>query len=247
MSSAVVIGASSGVGRALVRALARDGRKLVILSRDARDLQAIASDVRVRFGAECWPVVEDITRPDWDVEVFARECQARLGVVDALLIPAGGVTAADVGPNADVVRSVHDTNYIGPARLAAAFGNLMAGQGRGWIVVFSSIAAAAPRSKNAAYSAAKAALETYARALRHALAPSGVEVLVLALGYVDTPQSFGHDLVFPVASPEAVADYLARHLGGRASGGMAYYPRFWRWVTCGLRLTPWVLYRRLRF
>jgi NAD(P)-dependent dehydrogenase (short-subunit alcohol dehydrogenase family) len=124
----------------------------------------------------------------------------------------------------------------------------MAVQGAGSIVLFSSIAAVAARTKNLAYSAAKAALETYAVGLRHALADRGVEVLVLALGYVDTSQTFGQRLLFPVAHAEEVAEQVMKRLrGARLSGGKHYFPWFWWWITTCIRGLPWFVYRRLRF
>jgi short-subunit dehydrogenase len=248
MSSAVVVGASSGVGRALVRVLAGAGQRLVISARDRVDLEASAADASVRHGVACAVIAEDIARPDFGAEVFAERCFAELGAVGSLLVPAGGVLEADSGPNEAAIDAVHRTNYLGPARLAAAFGRRMATQGHGTIVLFSSIAAAAPRTKNVAYSAAKAALETYAHGLRHALSRYGVEVLVVVLGYVDTPQSFGQRLVFPVASPESVARAVHRRLGsGQRRGGRMHYPAFWWWITTALRYTPFWIYRRLSF
>jgi NAD(P)-dependent dehydrogenase (short-subunit alcohol dehydrogenase family) len=236
------------VGRALARRLARDGYDLLIVSRDARDVEATAADLRLRFGIECWPFPQDIAESSWDVSLFAQTCNERLGGVNSLLVPAGSVAATDVGANPDVIDSVLANNYVGPARLAAAFGRIMAERGAGTIVLFSSIAAVAPRTKNPAYSAAKAALETYAAGLRHALSARGVEVLVVALGYVDTPQTFGLELPLPVASPDAVADHvLARLSRSSIQGGRRYYPRFWWWVTTCLRCIPWFIYRRLQF
>lgn len=246
MSNAVVVGASTGVGRALARELAREGRHLVIVARDTEDLEATAADIRLRFGVECWPVAEDITRADWDVQSFARACAERLGAVQALLIPAGAVAPDDVAPSPKAISYVTAVNYVAPARIAAAFAELMAERRSGTIVLFSSIAAAAPRTKNAAYSAAKAALETYARALRHALSPDQVEVLVVALGYVDTSLSFGLELRLPVADPEATAVHVVRRLR-RGRGGKEHYPRFWYGVTSALRVLPWFAYKRLQF
>jgi short-subunit dehydrogenase len=121
----------------------------------------------------------------------------------------------------------------------------MAERGRGSLVLFSSIAAAAPRRRNAAYSAAKAALEVYAKALRHELEPRGVKVLVIALGYVDTRQSYGMRLLFPIARPESVAEYVAG--AAQHSAGKRHFPWFWFWITALLRLLPWSIYRRLSF
>jgi short-subunit dehydrogenase len=245
--TAVLVGASSGVGRALGRRLAGAGHNLVIVSRDARDLEASAADLRLRFGIECWPIAQDISEDGWDAAAFAQLCRERLGSVVSLLVPAGGAVAGDEGPNAVAVRDALGANYLGPARLAAAFGQLMAAQEGGSIVLFSSIAATAARTKNLAYSAAKAALEVYAQGLRHALQDRRVAVFVIALGYVDTPQTFGLRLLFPVAKAEAVADHVMARLRSRATGGKSFYPWFWRWVVTCLRCLPWFLYRRLRF
>lgn len=248
MSSAVIVGASAGVGRAVARVLARDGRRLILVARDARDLEATAADLKLRFGVECWHLAEDITRSDWDVVDFAKTCQARLERVDALVIAAGAISPDDLGPNPDAVRPMAEANFVGPARIGAAFAQLMSAQQVGTIVLFSSIAAAAPRAKNAAYSAAKSALETYARALRHALADSGVEVLYVALGYVDTAMTYGLQVRFPVVSPEAAAEDLARRLRRTSvRSGKHHFPRWWWLVTTVLRHLPWFIYRRLRF
>ena len=240
--TAVVVGASSGVGRALATRLAEAGYHLVLASRDARDLAACAADLQLRFGVACHFLELDICNTDG----FAQACKVLLGPVDVLAIPAGGAIPQDEDANAAVIHSVHQTNFVGPARLAADFGRDMAARQTGVVVLFSSIAAAAPRRKNPAYSAAKAALEVYAAGLRHALQPSGVEIVVVALGYVDTAQTFGMRLLFPISSPDAVAQHVLRRILARA-GGKAYYPWFWLWVTIILRCLPWALYRRLRF
>lgn len=244
MSSAVVIGASSGVGRALAERLASEGYDLVLVSRDARDLEPIASDLRLRFRRQCTFVVADIGDSHWDATEFARQCTARMGHVDLLMIPAGGASAHDVAGDPEGISGVVATNFLGPARAAAAFGRVMTERGVGAIVLFSSIAAAAPRRRNAAYSAAKAALEVYARALRQELEPKGVRVVVVALGYVDTGQSYGMHLKFPVAQPSDVAKFV---MVVANRGGKRYYPWFWYWIVTVLRVLPWRVYSRLSF
>ncbi|HWA71910.1 MAG TPA: SDR family NAD(P)-dependent oxidoreductase [Polyangiaceae bacterium] len=245
MSSAVIVGATSGVGRALAEDFAKAGFHLLLVARDREDLEATACNIRLRFGTRCHVLAQDIGDPSWDVAAFARDCSEKLDGVDCLLVPAGGVTSADVGATEEVLSQLTAVNYLGPARLAAAFGTLMSQLGRGSVVLFSSIAAAAPRTRNAAYSAAKAALETYARALRHALEPKGVRISWIRLGYVDTPQSFGMKLALPVARPEDVARFVRARI--RAGSGPYHYPFFWRAVTLVLRVLPWALYRRLSF
>src|SRR5262245_61732928 len=90
VSSAVVVGASSGVGRAMAERLAERGSNLVIVARDALDLEATAADLRLRCGVGCHAVAQDIASPDWDVEALVKLCGSKLGKVDRVLVPAGG-------------------------------------------------------------------------------------------------------------------------------------------------------------
>ena len=243
MSSALVVGGSSGVGRALARALAQGGSDLVIVAREPRDLEPTAADIALRHGVRCFAVATDIADPALDAEAFAERCCALVGEIERVYIPAGGVNDDDVGPNPALVAPLVLTNYVGPARLAAAFARRMVERGRGEIVLFSSIAAGAPRTNNVAYAAAKAALEVYALGLRHFAEPRGVSVTVYALGYVDTPQSFGRKLLLPIAGPAQAAAFMVR----AARPGKHYYPRFWWWVLLVLKSLPWAIYRRLSF
>lgn len=239
-----MVGATGGVGRALARRLARDGYDLILTGRDETELAIMVDDLVFRHGRRCHAIPGDIADPAWDADAYAADCCARLGGrVDCIFVPAGGAREDDLGPNPDVVAPLAGLNYVGPARVGAAFGRRMQAAGGGAIVFFSSIAAAAPRSQNSAYSAAKAALETYAKALRHALEPHGVQVITVTLGYVDTSQSFGMQLRLPVASPDAVAERLLKL--SRGSGGCYHLPRFWWLVTTTLRSLPWPIYRHL--
>jgi NAD(P)-dependent dehydrogenase (short-subunit alcohol dehydrogenase family) len=245
---AVVVGSSSGVGRALCRRLAREKVDLVIVSRDSRDLEPTCADLELRFGIRCRSLAADIAAGDFDADSLLDACEERIGNIDTLLVPAGGAVELDQGPNPDVIDAVAGPNFTGPAKLAAAFGRSFGERGGGSIVLFSSIAAVAPRARNPAYSAVKAALEVYAQGLRHALWQKGVGVWVVALGYVDSPQTFGKALLFPKKSPDAVADFVVNRLLRRPSqSGKRYFPLFWWCVTACLRLLPWFLYRRLRF
>jgi decaprenylphospho-beta-D-erythro-pentofuranosid-2-ulose 2-reductase len=243
VSSAVVIGASSGLGRALARRLAEEGVDLVVVSREPRDLEPTAADIVQRYGVRCFALCADIADPALDADAFAERCGSLVGEIERVFIPVGAVSDEDVGANPTVVLPLALSNYAGPARLAAAFCKRLVALGRGQIVLFSSIAAGAPRTNNVAYSAAKAALEVYARGLRHFAEPRGVTVTVYALGYVDTPMSFGRKLLLPIAAPHEAAAFMTRaHRPGKH-----YYPRFWWWVLLVLKSLPWAVYRRLSF
>jgi decaprenylphospho-beta-D-erythro-pentofuranosid-2-ulose 2-reductase len=244
--SAVVIGASSGVGRALADSLAREGYDLVLAARSSRDLAAVASDVAARHGVRALPLELDLLASEPDLDAWFERCRHALPSVDAVLIPAGIVDDADDGlTDWALTESLFATNFVAVVRVARRFLEEFERQDRGTLVLFSSIATAAPRKRNVAYTAAKSALESYARSLQHRFAGSEIRVQVYALGYVDTSMTRGRSLLLPVASAARVADTI---VGGLYKmHRFQYAPRFWKLITFVLEHLPWPVYRRLEF
>lgn len=244
--SAVVIGASSGVGRALADALAVRGYDLVLAARSTRDLAAVAADVEARHGVRAMAIELDLLGSDDEIGAWYARCRSVLPDVDAVLIPAGTVDDADDGVTSSTLNeTITTTNYVGVARIARRFLADFEARDHGTLVLFSSIATAAPRRRNVAYTAAKSALESYARSLQHRYAGSGVRVQVYALGYVDTAMTRGRRLLLPVADPANVARTV---VGGLSqSRRFRYAPAFWRPIVFVLERLPWSIYRKLEF
>ena len=247
-NTAVVVGASSGVGRALAVRLAEAGYDLVISAREARDLEATAADLELRLGRRVAPLPLDLAAADFDPAVYHRRCVEELGHVGVVVVTAGAIHDGDDGSlGGAAVERLARVNFTSQVELLTPFLDEFRARDEGTAVLFSSIAAAAPRGRNMVYGASKAALEYYGRALRHSLKNTGAVVQIYGLGYVDTAMSFGpgsEDCRWPTRRD--VAD--AR---GAASGGATrpvYYPRFWRLrhVRASAHL-PWPIYRRLDF
>jgi short-subunit dehydrogenase len=243
---AVVVGASAGVGRALSAELARRGYDLVVSARHTEDLDALAADLRLRHPVAVSPRTLDLCGPPADLDRYVDECLALLGEVDAVLVTAGTVADEDDGVAPPAVTStLLQTNFLGVATLAGAFVERLEAQGKGTIVLFSSIAAAAPRGRNVMYGAAKAALEHYGRSLQHRFAGGNVRVQIYALGYVDTGMAAGRRLLLPPADPRRIAATVVNGLD--RDHRFTYLPRYWRAVVFVLRRLPWSVYRRLDF
>lgn len=243
---AVIVGASSGVGRALAAVLADRGCRLVLAARGARDLEAMAADCRLRGAAEAHPLGVDLNNPNLSADAFTMACAERLPAIDAVFITVGMVSDDDDGtPSEELISRLVRVNYLAVIQLAAAFAARMHERNEGRLVLFSSIAAAAPRRRNVAYASAKAGLEVFTRGLQHRYADSPVRIQVIAPGYVDSPMTFGRSLAFPVAAPEDVARKVLRGLN--SSYRFRYIPGYWAWILRGLRWLPWAVYRRLSF
>jgi len=242
----VVVGGSSGVGRALVSQLSARGDAVLAVARDRRDLEALQSDCLIRLDANIRIVAADVAAPDFDVAAFVKSCVDDLGDVSHVFIPLGLIRADDCGvPSAEVLGSLAVVNYLRPAQLLSAFCQYFSTIGHGNAMVFTSIATDVPRGRNAAYGAAKKALEFYCRALQHHFADTKISIQICALGYVDTTMSFGANLLFPAASPEEVAQFAVRL--SRTRTRFSYFPRFWLPIIMILKGLPWSLYKKLRF
>ncbi len=237
---AVVIGASAGVGRALSEILAKQGNELLLVARDARDLEALAADLRLRYNTRVHVLADDVANPECE---RLRDFTAHsLGQIDALLMIAGMTDSSDCGAmDDDRLEIITHANFVGPVRVINALLPLCSAATH--IVAASSVAAIRPRGHNAVYGAAKVALEHYCMAARHAHASRLRSVCCYRLGYIRTSMTFGQKLHLPSVSARAVADMMVRRLG---ENGIVYFPGWWAWVAVALRMLPWRVFRKIQ-
>jgi NADP-dependent 3-hydroxy acid dehydrogenase YdfG len=184
---AVITGASSGIGAAAARALARDGFQVVLGARRLERLEELAADV----GGEA--VALDVADPD-SVEEFA----ARRGRCDVLVNNAGGAHGLEPLGEADEDkwRTMYEANVLGTMRMTRALLPRLVASGDGHVVSITSIAGFEAYRGGAGYIAAKHAQRSMLRVLRLELLGEPVRVTEIAPGMVETEFSlvrFGGD------------------------------------------------------
>jgi NADP-dependent 3-hydroxy acid dehydrogenase YdfG len=184
---AVVTGASSGIGAAAARGLARAGFRVVLGARRLDRLRAVAAPL----GGEAWPL--DVTDPA-SVEAFA----ARVDRLDLLVNNAGGALGLD--PLAEAVeerwRTMFETNVLGTVRVTRALLPALLDSGDGHLINVGSTAGFEVYPGGAGYTAAKHGLSALTRTLRLELLGRPVRVTEIAPGMVATEFSlvrFGGD------------------------------------------------------
>ena len=184
-SVAVVTGAGRGIGRAIAKALAVEGARVVLAARTRADLAAAAEDVRAA-GGEAFAIPTDL-REERDVGALVDETLGRFDRVDVLVNAAG---TASFGHVADAKTDEWDAmlavNLRGAMLASRAVLRPMLRQGRGTIISIGSIAARRAIAGCAAYAATKAGLLAFSQALAEEVRPT-VRVGVLMPGAVDTP------------------------------------------------------------
>ena len=242
-STAIVVGASSGLGRALATELAMRGHALLLIASDARDLQAIAADVELRFDATVATLALDLARePDPGERILAS--LAMLPPPSALLLAAGVSRGGDdFSLSAARIGEVLSINLHAPLAIVHALLPALR-ETRGTIVLCGSIAAVRGRGRNVVYASAKRALESFYESLRQAHAPSALHVQLYRLGFLATNLTYGMKLPMAAGQPEDVARSIAAHL--RKGSFARYLPRRFAFVAALARILPWFMYRRLR-
>ena len=184
-ATAVITGASSGIGAAFARQLAARGHALVLVARREERLQALADELHRRHGVGVEILVADLARPEGIARVQGR--LAAGGAVDVLVNNAGFGTVgpfaeSDLERQLDMI-SVHVT---ATARLTRAVLPGMIARGRGAVINVSSIAASLPAPGNATYSATKAYVKVFSQGLATELQGTGVRVQALCPGFTRT-------------------------------------------------------------
>ena len=183
MVTALVTGATAGLGRAFVDRLAGQGRDLVLVARTEDRLHAVADEVAAVRGVQVEVLPADLAVPDDLGRVAARVGSAD-APVDLLVNNAGfGMNAPFLATTAEDQQRYLDVLVGAVLRLSHAAAGAMADRGRGAIVNVGSVAAFAPLNT---YSAHKAWVTTFSQALAAELAPSGVRVMAFNPGFVRT-------------------------------------------------------------
>jgi short-subunit dehydrogenase len=204
---ALITGASSGIGAALARELARQGADVVLLARRVERLEALARDLEATR-RRTLVVAADVT-VDGHLERAVAAARTAFGRLDVVVANAGfGVVGPVESLSLDDYRRQFETNVFGVLRtVQAALPALKATRGR--LVILGSVAGHIATPGSSPYSMSKFAVRALAEALGHELAPAGVSVTLVSPGFVESEiRRVDNDGVFRGEARESVPAWL---------------------------------------
>ena len=242
MKKILIVGATSSIAEAVARKFAKRGDALFLVARDERRLQAVAADLKLRGSTQVDTFVLDARRLD-AYSTLLEAAFHRLGSIDVTLIAYGTLSdqkACEQTPG--MLSEEMMVNAVSIMELCLQLASRLERQRSGVIAVISSVAGDRGRGSNYVYGAAKAALSTFLSGLGQRLYRSGVAVVTIKPGFVDTPMTASIKKGALWASPGTVARDIVRAIGRGTP--VLYTPWFWRPIMSVIRAVPELVFRR---
>ncbi len=238
-----ITGASSGIGQALAWRFYQAGYSLALVARRTDDIQAWAQSQGLAtarykvYGA-------DVSNID-SIVTASQRCLQQQGVPDVVVANAGISIGMDtaIRDDLEVMARTFATNNTGMAATFHAFITPMVQRGSGQLVGVASAAGIRGLPGHGAYCASKAAVIGYCESLRGELRPSGVKVVTICPGYIDTPLTQKNRYGMPFLMP---AKAFADKAFDAIEAGTSYRVIPWQmgWVTKLLRVLPNAVFDR---
>ncbi len=242
--NAVVIGASSGIGKAIAEELLKHNINVAVVARRMDKLQEIADRAKASNGSVRVLCYEHDVRNYAEVEPLFQTIAHDLGGLDLVVYASGvmpNITENEYTFSKDF--EMMEVNIIGAIAWLNEAAKRFEQTKKGTIIGISSIAGERGRRGNPIYCTSKAALTTYLESLRNRLGRYGVKVVTIKPGFIDTDMTRGKPGLFWLISAEQAAkESLRAAQHGRSS---AFVPGKWWLVATIIKMIPSFLFRYL--
>jgi len=186
LGTALITGASTGIGAVYADRLAKRGYDLILVARDQTKLQQVADTISTQYGNHIEVISADLTQ-----KTDLHRIEERLrndSNITLLLNNAGlGATSKLAEANLDELETMISLNVTALTRLSGAVVPGFVSRGKGVVINIASIVALAPEMLNGAYSGSKAYVVNFTQSMHHELSDKGIQVQAVLPGAIDTP------------------------------------------------------------
>lgn len=243
---ALILGASGGIGTALVKQLAAEDYLIAALAIDIERLDGVREAINEYYGEQrVLAYQHDVTQYETIPTLF-QKILGDLKQIDVVLYVAGVQPVIQVNEyNFEKDRAMIEVNLLGAIAWLNEAAEFFERMGAGQILGISSVAGDRGRVGNPVYNTSKAGLSTYLEALRNRLTRKGVNVITIKPSPVDTELLRKHKPAGGGITPEAAALAISKAMRRRKQ--VVYVPGLWRYIMLVIQHIPSVIFRRLSF
>ncbi|GHO45524.1 SDR family oxidoreductase [Ktedonospora formicarum] len=243
MAKILIIGATSAIAQETAKHFAADGADFFLVARSPEKMAAIASDLKVRGACRIETFELDASDLHRHQEMLDAALET-LGELDMLLI-AHGTLGSQKLCEESVVETLKElnTNFTSVISLLTIAANYFERRHRGVIAVISSVAGDRGRKSNYVYGTAKGAVSIFLQGLRNRLSASGVSVVTIKPGFVDTPMTAKIRKGLLFTKPGIVGEGVYQAMQQKKD--VVYLPWFWASIMFVVKSIPERIYKRL--
>ncbi|WP_368187054.1 SDR family NAD(P)-dependent oxidoreductase [Aestuariibius sp. HNIBRBA575] len=240
----IILGATSSMARPFMRKLAAAGHSLILAGRDMDDLNASCTDAMARGATFAEAAALDVRNADTFQPIIDRAVGLH-SIVNVAVFVGSMPDQSDIDADPSLIDGVVIDSLTGPARFLQMIAPQMEEIGAGVVVGVGSVAGDRGRIANYVYGAAKGGFATYLSGLRNRLGRSGVHVMTVKPGPVDTAMTWGLGKMPFMTTADAVANDILK--GVRKKRNTIYTAGIWRIVMTVIRCVPEPIFKKMSF
>lgn len=238
----IILGATSTIARSFARMAAARGEGVLLAGRDMAELETIATDCGLR-GAPVSEAVAFDARDPGSFEPIISRAKAIEGTISAAVFVGSMPDQEEIDADPSLVDGTITDSFTGPARFLTMLAPLLEERGTGTVAGVGSVAGDRGRLGNYVYGSSKAGFHAYLSGLRNRLGRSGVHVITVKPGTVDTAMTWGMEKLPFVAQPEKIASDILRASDKKKD--IIYTPIIWWPIMTIIRSIPERIFKKM--
>ena len=238
----IILGGTSTIGRLFAREAANRGDGIILAGRDLDDMGTTATDCSARGAPVAETALFDARNPTTFEPLLARANDIE-GPISVAVFIGSMPSQEEIDADPSLIEGVITDSHTGPARFLTALAPLLEERESGTVVGVGSVAGDRGRIGNYVYGSAKSGFHTYLSGLRNRLGRSGVHVVTVKPGTVDTAMTWGMDKLPFLAPPEKVVSDIFKAVDKKKN--VLYTPFIWWPVMTVIKMIPERVFKKL--